>query len=115
MQTSLPDTRNFHGYSDVTPAQVDALRGKVHLVDVRERHEYHGDLGHIPGATLAPLASVIAASHHWPKDRQIVVICRSGGRSSQAAAALARLGFRHVHNMLGGMLRWHQEGRETAR
>jgi rhodanese-related sulfurtransferase len=40
----------------------------------------------------------------WDRAADLVVICRSGGRSSRAAEALARLGFSRVMNLVGGML-----------
>jgi rhodanese-related sulfurtransferase len=81
---------------------------------VREGHEFRGDLGHVPGAQLVPLSHVSQAARSWNRDDDIVVVCRSGGRSAHAAAELARLGSR-ASNMVGGMLRWNAEKREIAR
>ncbi|MCK6547231.1 rhodanese-like domain-containing protein [Myxococcota bacterium] len=100
-------TQNPAGYRDVTPAQVASLRGTELLVDVREVHEYRGELGHIQGAELVPLATVAEAASRWDKDRELVVVCRSGGRSGRAAAMLAANGFTRVANMVGGMLAWN--------
>lgn len=102
-------------HSNVTPADVEKHRSEVRIIDVREPDEFRGDLGHIPGAELVPLRTLGTAARTWKHDERLVVVCRSGGRSSQAAAALAHMGFHRVHNMLGGMLRWRAEGREAAR
>jgi len=109
---TLPGPGHFR---DVTPADVVAHRGAVKLIDVRETHEFTGELGHIEGAELVPLATVAAAAEGWDKDAEIVLVCRSGGRSGRAADALARAGFTRVSNMVGGMLRWNDEQRSVAR
>jgi sulfur-carrier protein adenylyltransferase/sulfurtransferase len=101
-------TTNAVGYRDVLPAHLAATRQKVRLVDVREPHELTGELGHILGVELVPLATVEAAAKSWSKDEEVVLVCRSGGRSGRAAAALAAMGFRHVMNMVGGMLAWNE-------
>ncbi len=101
-------TPNALGYRDVTPATTVGALGKVRLVDVREPHEFIGDLGHLEGAELVPLATVEAACAGWDRDAEIVLVCRSGGRSGRAAATLAQLGFRKVMNMVGGMLAVHE-------
>ncbi len=87
----------------VNPVAVSRFEG-VHLVDVREPHELNGELGRIAGVDCVPLATVEAAAARWDKNADIVLICRSGSRSSRAAEALVRLGFRRVLNMTGGML-----------
>jgi rhodanese-related sulfurtransferase len=109
---TLPSPGHFR---DVTPAELAAHREGVKLVDVREPHEFTGELGHIDGAELVPLATVVAASESWDKDTEIVLVCRSGGRSGRAADALARAGFTRLSNMVGGMLRWNDEQRPVAR
>ena len=91
------------GYREATPAEVRAARG-VRLIDVREPHEFDGELGHIEGAELVPLATVEAASCAWDKAELLVMVCRSGNRSGRAAARLVTLGFQKVINMTGGML-----------
>jgi rhodanese-related sulfurtransferase len=99
-------TRRAEGYRDVDPSQV-AARAGLRVVDVREPNEYTGELGHIPGAELVPLGALESAAATWDKDRELVLVCRSGARSSRAAATLAAAGFRRVMNMTGGMLAWN--------
>jgi sulfur dioxygenase len=82
------------------------------VIDVREDSEFHGELGHIPGATLMPLRTLAgrATELEVGKEIRVVVVCRSGVRSSTAAAILTSLGFEDVSNLKGGMLAWHDLG-----
>jgi rhodanese-related sulfurtransferase len=93
-----------HLYQDLTPSQLDTLGPEVRRIDVREPDEYSGPLGHLPRAELVPLGTLEAASASWPREEPLLLICRSGGRSAMAAKALARRGFRHLYNLVGGML-----------
>jgi rhodanese-related sulfurtransferase len=111
-QTGIPTRR---GYRDVTPAQTHDARGHVRIVDVRETDELTGPLGHIPGVEHAPLATVLARAASWPKDEELILVCRSGGRSSGAAEALVAAGFRKVMNMAGGMLAYNAAGLPVTR
>ncbi|MDH3282927.1 MAG: rhodanese-like domain-containing protein, partial [Gammaproteobacteria bacterium] len=77
---------------------------------VRESNEYTGDLGHIPGSSLMPLPQLRERLDKLDKDEPIVTVCRSGGRSAQAATLLAKAGFAKVANLRGGMLNWHAHG-----
>ncbi|HEU4732954.1 MAG TPA: MBL fold metallo-hydrolase [Kofleriaceae bacterium] len=95
-------------FSDVDPAFVAARSGQLALIDVREPAEFTGELGHVPGATLVPLATLLDAAQAWDPERDIVLVCRSGGRSARAATELARRGFRHLYNLRGGMLAWNE-------
>jgi rhodanese-related sulfurtransferase len=49
-------------------------------------------------------------SKSWNTETPILVICRSGGRSSRGSELLASMGFSKVHNMAGGMLSWNAAG-----
>lgn len=108
-------TRHPAGHREVSPRQVAANAQAVRIVDVREPHEFTGDLGHIQNARLTPLPTVMAAAGQWPKDAEYVVVCRSGKRSEQAACALTAAGFPYVMNMVGGMLAWHESRLPTVR
>ncbi len=108
---------NASGYRDVTPIDVAsaAADGSVRIVDVREPDEVRGELGRIPITELCPLAQVATRAQSWPRDEEIVLVCRSGNRSSRAAAELTRLGFTHVMNMQGGMLAYNEASLLVAR
>lgn len=103
------------GYREASPTAVVALAGKVRMVDVREPDEFVGELGHIEGAELVPLATVEGAATKWNKDAELILVCRSGGRSGRAAEALVRMGFSRVVNMAGGMLAAHAAKLPTVR
>jgi adenylyltransferase/sulfurtransferase len=78
--------------------------GKPHvLVDVREPGEHAED--RIEGAILIPLAKALMNPGTLPKDRPVVVHCRSGGRSAVAVATLRLRGY-DARNLSGGILAW---------
>lgn len=101
-------------FRDVLPSEVAARAASLRIIDVREPGEFVGDLGHIAGAELVPLATLARAAPSWARDQEIVVVCRSGGRSARAASELVSLGFGRVRNLLGGMSRWSAEGRPVS-
>ncbi len=76
------------------------------LLDVREPWEQ--DIARLPGTLDIPMNEVPARLEELPKDRDIVVMCRSGGRSAKIAEYLDRLGYR-VANLAGGILAWVQD------
>lgn len=73
------------------------------LLDVREPDEWAA--GHAADATHMPLGDLDPDS--VPRDRIVVAVCRSGGRSGKAATALADAGI-NVRNMAGGMNAWSE-------
>ncbi|HBM90372.1 MAG TPA: rhodanese-like domain-containing protein [Rhodospirillaceae bacterium] len=75
------------------------------LLDVRQPQEYQID--HIEGATLIPLGELSVRLNELPKDKVIVVYCRSGNRSARAAALLRENGFDKIENLIGGMRVWN--------
>lgn len=106
----LFDNATLHpsGYRDVDVRQLVA-RPSVppRLVDVREPSEFDGLLGHLDGARLVPLATVRREAAGWPRDAEVLLVCRSGARSAKAAVQLVELGFTRVMNLRGGMLAWN--------
>lgn len=91
-------------YTNVLPTQLATLGPKVRRIDVRDPDEFSGPLGHLPGAELVPLGTLETASTSWPREAPLLLICRSGGRSTKAAQALAQRGFKNLYNLAGGML-----------
>jgi rhodanese-related sulfurtransferase len=85
----------------------------VYLLDVREDFEYAE--GHIPNTTLVPLTTIPDNLDKIPRDKTVIVVCRSGNRSNQATQFLREQGFDNVHNMLGGMNAWQQAGYEVVK
>lgn len=80
------------------------------IVDVRGPHEYHGELGHIPGALNIPLAALVTAlSRLEPyRDKGMILVCRTDKRSFKAAELLAKKGFRGIEVLEGGMEQWNR-------
>ena len=82
--------------------------GDYIILDVREQDEY--DAGHIPGAILIPNGQITSrAEQELPdKGQLILVYCRSGRRSKEAAQKLADLGYTNVKEF-GGIIDWPYE------
>ena len=99
---------HYEGIHDVDPRDLARQTQNVCLVDVREPDEYKGELGHIPGALLKPLGNIEDWCSELPKDKTIVFVCRSGGRSARAASYASGQGFKHIFNLKGGMLLWNE-------
>jgi rhodanese-related sulfurtransferase len=78
------------------------------LIDVRNPDEY--EAGHVPGAQLLPLCDLADRLGDVPSDGEVLVICRSGGRSRAAAMFLVDNGVEAV-NVAGGTLAWVESGR----
>ncbi len=77
------------------------------VIDVREPAEYVD--GHVPGAPLIPLATVPDRVGEVPASGEVLVICRSGGRSKRAVEVLRAQGIDAV-NIAGGTMAWIEAG-----
>lgn len=73
------------------------------LIDVREDYEFKE--GHIPGAINIPLGNITTIDYSL--DKTIIVYCKSGNRSNQAAIKLKNMGY-NVKDM-GGIVNWTYE------
>jgi len=109
-QAWAPLTYTFAGIAEIHPQTLEEIAIPVEIVDVREPDEFVGPLGHIRGAKLIPLGQLTQRVDELPRDRPLVMVCRSGARSAQATVLLQRAGFAQVANLNGGMLRWRQDG-----
>ena len=87
-------------------AQVAMDRGAV-LLDVREPHEWMN--GHAPEARHIPLEQLCSRAGELPRNREILIVCRSGSRSARAAKLLAAQRG-DVANVKGGMSAWVRAG-----
>lgn len=95
----IPTTR-----VDLLPAD---LPEDVTVLDVREPEEWAA--GHIEGALHVPLGLLPQQVHEVPEGR-VLVVCKVGGRSAQAATWLGQQGHETI-NLDGGMLDWAAAGR----
>jgi rhodanese-related sulfurtransferase len=98
-------------HTDVTAEQARELidsKNNLIIVDVREPSEYCDARGHIPGALNYPWNSGVLQARYeeLPINIPILLVCRSGGRSNQAASFLDSKDFSTVYDMLGGMSAW---------
>ncbi|MDB4971060.1 MAG: uncharacterized protein JWN44_6749 [Myxococcales bacterium] len=85
------------------------------LIDVRQPEEWTGPLGHIAGAELIPLGTVPASLDRVQGEaREIVSICKMGGRATQAAQLWAQQGL-NVRILSGGMTAWNAAQLPTTR
>lgn len=86
------------------------------LLDVRGPEEFTGELGHIEGAVLVPLADLqgrlaaLGEQLAGHKSTPVITICRTDNRSPKAAELLRKAGFANVAYLAGGMSRWKAEG-----
>lgn len=76
----------------------------VFVVDVREQAEW--DEYHVPNTTLIPLTELQSRLGELPKDKKILVVCRSGNRSQQGRDILLSAGF-NATSMAGGLKNWY--------
>ena len=82
------------------------------IVDVREPNEYSQIRA--KGAVLLPLGRLNGRVKDLPRDREILLMCRTGGRSANATRFLAANGFENVTNVNGGIVAWYQAGLPTT-
>ena len=100
--------RTFTQIDQETAREMMAKNDDHVIVDVRRQEEY--DAGHIPGAILIPNESIICDSPEAlpDYDQVILIYCRSGNRSKQAAQKLASMGYTRVYEF-GGIMDWEGE------
>ncbi len=106
--------RSPSGVIHVTPDWVAEHCGAFRIIDVREPHEWSGELGHIEGAELVPLGTLASEAAKWNLDEPLVLVCRSSGRSDRAAKVLEQAGFTKVASMVGGMLAWRRANLQAS-
>lgn len=90
---------------DPTGARARADTGAL-LLDVRTEDEW--EAGRIEDATWISMSEIEARREEIPTDREIIVVCRSGGRSARVTEVLRAWGH-DAHNLAGGVLAWTAE------
>ena len=94
---------------EITPAEFVARRDRgetLTLLDVREDWELA--VASVPGIVHIPMGQVADRIGELERDKEVVVMCRSGRRSLEVARFLQQNGFRTV-NLAGGILAWSRE------
>jgi sulfur dioxygenase len=102
-----PDAVDPHDLQRMIDAQKDIV-----LLDVRELHELTGELGHLRGIKHVPVGSVASRLLELKPyaEKEIIAICKMGGRARTAAKVLLSEGFPKVTVLTGGMTAWNQRG-----
>lgn len=91
------------------------LASGAQLLDVRTKEEW--DEGHLKGATLVPVTEdgfLDKAKATLDPKKEVVVYCKSGGRSAMAAEKLRAAGFT-VHDLAGGITAWKAAGKPVVK
>jgi adenylyltransferase/sulfurtransferase len=95
---------------EISPAELKQLKDQnadFILIDVREEHEF--EEANLNGI-LIPMGEVMDRAEEIPKDKQVVVHCRSGKRSATVINALeSQNGFSNLYNLRGGILAYIEE------
>ena len=95
---------------EMTVQELKALRDQqadVHVIDVREPYEY--EIMNL-GGQLIPMAEIMNRVDEIPRDRTVVLHCRTGKRAAAIVDTLERVhGFSNLHNLVGGAFAWAEE------
>jgi len=121
--TSLIDYENFCGTRiadleigsagdewDITAREmVDQLERieSIKIIDVREPHEL--EISKIPGSEVIPLGELAFRISELDSSEEIILVCKSGIRSTRALEILLGAGFTNINNLKGGINAWAQE------
>jgi rhodanese-related sulfurtransferase len=98
---------------EITTAEAAAKRDAgAFILDVREPDEWTNY--HVPGSTLIPLGELPSRVNEVPRDKEVVVVCRSGNRSASGRDILLAAGFQQATSLQGGLTRWKAEGYPTV-
>jgi rhodanese-related sulfurtransferase len=104
------------GVPAVTVQQAAEMQGSEDvgalIVDVREPNEYTQLRAR--GAVLLPLGRLNGRVKDLPRDRELLMMCRTGARSQNATQFLQAQGFSNVTNVSGGIVAWHAAGLPTT-
>lgn len=115
--------------NEVSTSQLNEMlhNGEVIVIDVREPGEFAS--GHVPTAVNFPRGVLEMKIHTHPAvgyecdtetalkelaEKELYLICQSGGRSALSAESLKRLGFTKVTSVAGGMKDWKEQGLQLA-
>ena len=111
-----PAPRHVHVHArHVSVRQFQELAGDTRavVIDIREQEEYLA--GHVPGASLLPLRLLPEKGSELPRDRNVLLVCRSGRRSTRALHMLEEMDYENVYGLKGGILAWRAAGLPISR
>ena len=118
MMFSLLSLFSCKGYKDLTVNEFESMLSQdqtAQLVDVRTPEEFAEN--HLPGAINMDWKAEAfpeKSQNQLDKDRPVMVYCRSGRRSAEAAATLDGMGFK-TYNMKGGIIAWTEAGKRVTK
>lgn len=106
----LHDDSKFVKYEEVTPEEVKDIvqTGQLYVLDVR--YEKEQDEGYIPEAKHIMLGYLPVRIEELPRDKPILVQCKTGRRSAIGVSFLQANGFKNVRNLIGGFDEWVKQG-----
>ena len=97
------------GVAAVSVQQAAELQGDgdggALIVDVREPNEFAQ--ARVEGAVLLPLGYLNTRFSELPRDRQLLMLCRTGSRSANATRFLNQQGYENAFNVSGGIVAWY--------
>jgi len=108
--TEVSEQEEVLAEGDISPKQLKAMLNEnpdLFVLDVREPFEL--EICRIDGSWDIPLGELPQRFAEVPKDQDVVVHCKMGGRSAQAMAFLQSKGYSKVKNLSGGILRWIED------
>ena len=109
--TDLPDSKgNFEIVDNIPAEELKAAIGNdaIQIVDVRNSTEFKD--GHIEGAVNAFVGTLPDNLDLVDRDREVIIHCQAGDRSSIAYSILQANGFKNIKNYPGGMKEWKELG-----
>ena len=89
---------------------LDAIKSGSMFVDVREVDEVEEKCYNVSNYMNIPLSELESRLSELSKDKELIMACRSGGRSLNACAYLSNSGFHNLANLEGGILNWERSG-----
>ena len=84
----------------------------ITLLDIRTEAEVAQ--GMLPNSEHLPMHLIPLRMNDLPRDKDVVLYCRSGARSYHACSYLMQQGYRNVTNLRGGIIGWARGGYEIA-
>ena len=85
----------------------------IYVLDVRSPEEYAS--GHVPGAVNIPYDQMASRVAEVPKDKDVVLYCRTGRRAAIAAEVLAGHGYERLQHLEGDIVAWVEKGRPVQK
>lgn len=100
---------------DIEEAKKLIGSGNISIIDVRTKEEFYS--GHIKNAINLDIFSPDFADKikEFPQEKTFIVYCQSGNRSSSAVNFMKSAGFKNVHDLAGGILKWESKGNEVIK